>query len=143
MSSDILKRRIKKSLVKRSAKPTVSMRGDYSEEYEYAEAIPTARCHNIELNWNGNRFRFRMDINDHPMLDGEMELGCIYGIDSERDEWVEAPHDVLESAKMDQELMGKLNDSVIAIENDRKIDDGGVVELELYMQSAEDSADKE
>ena len=44
---------------------------------------------------------------------------------------------------MDQELMGKLNDSVIAIENDRKIDDGGVVELELYMQSAEDSADKE
>ena len=143
MRSDSLKRRIRKSLGKKSAKAEVPSEEESQEEVEYAEAIPAARCHNIELDWNGKRYRFQMNINDHPMLGGEVLLGNVYDIDPDNDEWVEVPGRVLESARNDNELMGRLHRDIDAMESDLDSSDVCREESELYSKTTEKVTDDE
>jgi hypothetical protein len=109
--------------VSRKRLPAYMTDKKYQEEPEYAEAIPFSRWHNIELEWDGKRYRFQMNINDHPLYGGDIRLGHVYDIDPVNDEWVEAPREILDRARNDPWLMAKLRADVDAFEGSRDVID--------------------
>lgn len=122
MNGANLRKRIGSALKKKSSGKRAAFLTDkkYHEEPEYAEAIPASRWHNIEMDWNGKRLRFQMNVNDHPLSSDEIRLGHVYEVDAENDEWVDAGKELLDAARGDDVLMSKLRSDIGSLESARR-----------------------
>ena len=85
--------------------------------------VPYSRWHGIQIEKDGERYLFEMNINDHPMSGGEVRLGHVKIADKAKDEWVEMPRAFLEECRADAGLMRILNERVDRIEELRLLDD--------------------